>query len=266
MSDEPIASVVRSTLDAYAAGDREAIRRRLGRDYFTHRTGPGEPSAADVVGPLLDDVLAAYPDLTIRLLELDGDDDVARARLALAGTNTGGIWGVPPTGRPFAIDLDVRVRRVRDGYAFNVDGIEGPAVMGFLRELELVNPPEQMHLPPRHAGYRMPELMLRLAWNGQVADRPCAHLGQVRVTRPSGTRCEDCGPDEIYPTVRLCLTCGHLGCCDTSTNRHARAHYQATGHPLMRSLHNAERWMWCYEDGVLVGGDVLDRLAAELGA
>ena len=267
MTDRTAAAVVQSTLDAFAAGDRGAIGRLLGRDYFTHRPGPAAASAAEVVGPLIGDVLAAYPDMTIRLLELEQDgDEVARGRVALAGTNTGGIWGVPPTGRPFGLELGFRLRRVAGGHALNLDGLEPPAIMGFFREVELVNPADQMHLPPRHRNYQMPEFLLRLAWNGQVADKPCGHLDQVRFTRPSGTRCEECPPDALYPTIRLCLICGHLGCCDTSTEKHARAHFQATGHPLMRSLHNLERWMWCYEDGVLVGGDTLDRLAAELGA
>ncbi len=191
---------------------------------------------------------------------------MARGRVAISGTNTGGIWGVPATRRLLALELDFRVRRVEDGYALNVEGLATPAIMGLLRELELVNPADQMHLPPRHAGYRMPEFILRLAFNGQVADKPCGHLDQVRVTQPPGACCAECGPDDVYPTIRLCLTCGHLGCCDTSTQKHARAHYQDTGHPLMRSILNLERWMWCYEDGVLLGGVTLDRLAAELGA
>jgi uncharacterized UBP type Zn finger protein len=50
----------------------------------------------------------------------------------------------------------------------------------------------------------------------------------------------------------MCLTCGHAGCCDQSPNRHATQHFQATGHPLIRSLEPAEDWMWCYVDVVFV--------------
>ncbi len=267
MPDPETADIVRSSLEAFAGGDRGAIRRTLGRDFFTHRPGAGAPGAAEVAGPLLDDVLAAYPDMTIRLLELSqGDDGVARGRAAITGTNTGGIWGAPPTGRTIALEVDFRVRPVDGGYAFTIDGMAAPAIVGLFRELGLINPADEMHLPPHHPDAIIPEPLLRLAWNGQLADKPCSHLDKVRVTQPNRTACDDCGPDEIFPTARMCVTCGYLGCCDTSLKKHARAHSQAAGHPLIRSLHGPERWMWCYEDGVLVGSETLDRLAAELGA
>jgi hypothetical protein len=266
MADSTVSSAVRATLDAVASGDRGALRRALGRDYFSYRPGPGEATAAEVVGGLVDDVFAAFPDMTLRLVGLSEDGGVASLQLAVSGTNTGGIWGAPPTGRALAMDIDVRVRRVEGGYAFTIDGMVGPAILGLLREVELVNPADQMHLPPRHRGTRLPELLLRMAWNGQVAEKACDHFDQVLTTEPTRVRCDDCGPDDIYPTVRLCVTCGHLGCCDTSLAKHARAHYVATGHPLMRSLHEQERWMWCYEDGVLLGGATTDRLAAQIAA
>ena len=57
----------------------------------------------------------------------------------------------------------------------------------------------------------------------------------------------------------MCLTCGYVGCCDTSKNKHMKQHYQQTGHPLFRSLHLAESWVWCYVDNVLFSGRVLER-------
>ena len=48
----------------------------------------------------------------------------------------------------------------------------------------------------------------------------------------------------------MCLTCGHVGCCDSSRGRHATAHFEATGHPLMRSVEPGETWTWCYVDEV----------------
>ena len=52
--------------------------------------------------------------------------------------------------------------------------------------------------------------------------------------------------------LRICLTCGHVGCCDNSPNRHATAHYRATAHPLIRSLEPGEEWSWCYVDEVFL--------------
>ena len=46
----------------------------------------------------------------------------------------------------------------------------------------------------------------------------------------------------------MCLTCGHVGCCDSSRGRHATGHFEATGHPLMRSMEPGETWAWCYVD------------------
>ena len=46
--------------------------------------------------------------------------------------------------------------------------------------------------------------------------------------------------------LRICLTCGHVGCCDSSAPRHATAHHQATGHPVIRSYEPGEDWRWCY--------------------
>jgi uncharacterized UBP type Zn finger protein len=50
--------------------------------------------------------------------------------------------------------------------------------------------------------------------------------------------------------LRLCLSCGHVGCCDSSQNKHATKHFRATGHPLIRSFQPGEDWRWCYLDEV----------------
>jgi len=49
----------------------------------------------------------------------------------------------------------------------------------------------------------------------------------------------------------MCHTCGHIGCCDSSPNRHATAHFHATGHPIVRSAQPGEDWSWCYADEVM---------------
>jgi uncharacterized UBP type Zn finger protein len=80
-------------------------------------------------------------------------------------------------------------------------------------------------------------------------DVPCEHLKQVKEVQPSATGCEDClrmGGQWVH--LRLCLTCGHVGCCDSSPNRHATAHWHASGHPVIRSFEPGEAWLWCYPD------------------
>jgi len=81
----------------------------------------------------------------------------------------------------------------------------------------------------------------------------CTHLDAIEVTSLAVDvpGCEDClriGGWWVH--LRLCLTCGHVGCCDSSPNRHATAHSKTTRHPIIRSLEPGEDWCWCYEDEV----------------
>jgi uncharacterized UBP type Zn finger protein len=81
----------------------------------------------------------------------------------------------------------------------------------------------------------------------------CAHLDEVRVTElpESVAGCEDClRTGDPWLHLRICLECGHVGCCDSSPNRHASAHAAADNHPLIRSLEPGEDWSWCYVDQV----------------
>ena len=79
----------------------------------------------------------------------------------------------------------------------------------------------------------------------------CEHLIDAPVAARPGTPegCEECLRDGTrWVHVRLCLTCGHVGCCDSSTERHADVHFAETGHPVMRSFETGEAWRWCYVD------------------
>ena len=80
------------------------------------------------------------------------------------------------------------------------------------------------------------------------------HLILVRPVTPRTPQgCEEClsvGSGWVH--LRLCLTCGHVGCCDSSPNRHARRHSDAIGHPIVRSLEAGENWRWCYVDETFV--------------
>ncbi|HXN90820.1 MAG TPA: UBP-type zinc finger domain-containing protein [Candidatus Sulfotelmatobacter sp.] len=81
----------------------------------------------------------------------------------------------------------------------------------------------------------------------------CAHLDEIRQVTPSAEGCEDClrtGGRWLH--LRLCMTCGHVGCCDSSPNKHATKHYHATKHPIIRSFEPGEDWAWCYDDEVML--------------
>lgn len=89
-----------------------------------------------------------------------------------------------------------------------------------------------------------------------IDDATCAHLGAAKPVTGRSTGCEDClriGATWFH--LRLCLACGHVGCCDRSPNQHATAHFQATGHPVIGSLEPGEDWRWCFVDEVALGLD-----------
>jgi len=81
----------------------------------------------------------------------------------------------------------------------------------------------------------------------------CRHLEEAaqrpKGVRPSGHGCKECldmGSDWVH--LRLCLSCGHVGCCDNSPNRHATRHFHMTKHPVIRSFEPDEAWAYCYPD------------------
>ena len=77
----------------------------------------------------------------------------------------------------------------------------------------------------------------------------CTHLDQIRNVKPSASGCEEClKTKDQWVHLRMCLTCGHVGCCDSSKNEHATKHFRATGHPIIRSIEPGEDWRWCYPD------------------
>jgi uncharacterized UBP type Zn finger protein len=86
-----------------------------------------------------------------------------------------------------------------------------------------------------------------------MSEVTCTHLDQVKVERPDHVAgCEDClriGSGWVH--LRVCRTCGHVGCCDSSPNRHATAHVHESGHPIVTSVEPGEDWSYCYLDDAL---------------
>lgn len=84
----------------------------------------------------------------------------------------------------------------------------------------------------------------------------CSHLGQVNPVSKPARVCEDCikiGDNWVH--LRQCLVCGHVGCCDSSKNKHATRHFRESGHPIMHSAEPGEHWVWCYVDEAMVADD-----------
>jgi uncharacterized UBP type Zn finger protein len=82
----------------------------------------------------------------------------------------------------------------------------------------------------------------------------CTHLDSVEILEVPGEveGCEEClASGGSWVHLRMCQTCGHIGCCDNSPGRHATGHHQQTGHPIIRSAEPGEQWSWCYADELM---------------
>ena len=79
----------------------------------------------------------------------------------------------------------------------------------------------------------------------------CSHLDEVADVRPGSDGCQECqrmGGHWVH--LRMCMSCGHVGCCDDSPHRHATAHFSADRHPIIQSYEPGEDWWFCYLDDV----------------
>ena len=83
----------------------------------------------------------------------------------------------------------------------------------------------------------------------------CSHLDQVKLLEAPAeiAGCEECLKDGgTWVHLRMCQTCGHIGCCDNSPGKHATAHNHETEHPIIRSVEPGEAWSWCYPDELMM--------------
>jgi uncharacterized UBP type Zn finger protein len=85
-------------------------------------------------------------------------------------------------------------------------------------------------------------------------DAVAEHAGEIT---PNSTGCEDClAMGGRWVHLRVCMSCGHVGCCDSSPNRHATKHYHSSDHPIVQSYEPGEDWWWCFADelGFVIDG------------
>jgi uncharacterized UBP type Zn finger protein len=108
----------------------------------------------------------------------------------------------------------------------------------------------QKRKPP----FPIPEIVLRRMFTGQWREKKCSHLHLIAVRETDLTVCPDCvALGDEWPSLRMCLVCGYVGCCDGSKNKHMKKHVEATAHPIVRSIDPGEAWIWCYEDDAFIG-------------
>ncbi len=240
--------LVLSFTEAFNSGDLDSIDQYFASDFFTYQPAADEPTATERFRELLTDLKAAMPDLTIVAADFEGAGEVVAATLSVAGTHLGDLWGAPPSGQRVHWVTPVTVRSMGNAFAVRFDEVNLMELIGLLRQFGLVNPPDEMDLPPKYP-VAIPDFLAKVVFTGQAGDMDCPHLADIVVTEPTVDVCAQCVESgDVWPALRMCLVCGNVGCCDTSKNRHAQAHYEETGHPLMRSIRMDEGWMWCYED------------------
>ncbi len=96
--------------------------------------------------------------------------------------------------------------------------------------------------------------------------KSCAHTDHLQAVKPRSDGCEEClRTGDEWEHLRLCLTCGHVGCCDDSKNKHATAHFHSTGHPVIESLEPGEGWRWCYLDEIPLAAEIKEAALAYEG-
>jgi uncharacterized UBP type Zn finger protein len=126
---------------------------------------------------------------------------------------------------------------------------------------ELAERFSRLHVPPPEATDNREDTMSKLE-HGAVrsageeyvigvppVDNACEHVKRLGPVQPSGAGCEKClQAGDTWVNLRLCMTCGHVGCCDDSKNKHATKHHHATHHPVIKSYQPREDWLWCFVD------------------
>ena len=86
-----------------------------------------------------------------------------------------------------------------------------------------------------------------------MARKQCTHTDQIRPVEPVSDVCDECVKmGDTWVHLRWCRTCGHVGCCDSSKNKHATKHFRTSGHPIIQSLEPGEDWNWCYVDQIVI--------------
>jgi uncharacterized UBP type Zn finger protein len=92
---------------------------------------------------------------------------------------------------------------------------------------------------------------VRLLYRGRIA-ATCTHLDEITDPAPSGDGCVEClAAGDWWVHLRRCMACGHIGCCDSSPNKHATKHAHATEHHIVQSYEPGEDWLYCYADELM---------------
>jgi CPA2 family monovalent cation:H+ antiporter-2 len=160
--------------------------------------------------------------------------------LAVVGLRRGGhAWSDPRTELPLAAGDELTLRGSPEAFI---------AAAALFRRAEDAAPAA---LPPPRAPKYVDTTAPITLTPGARAAQACGHLASTRTVLPQTDGCAEClATGARWVHLRACMTCGHVGCCDSSAGKHATAHFHATGHPIMRSVERGERWGWCFVDKI----------------
>jgi CPA2 family monovalent cation:H+ antiporter-2 len=138
--------------------------------------------------------------------------------------------------------------------AAGLDPRIGPFVALYVLILAIVSP--LLAAQSQVLARRLPDWLLRRGWRyvrEQTISTSCTHLDQIRITETDVDVCAECVElGDSWVELRLCTSCGAVGCCDDSPNKHASAHARSTRHPIIEALVPGDRWRYCYLDETLV--------------
>jgi predicted ester cyclase len=233
-------------------GNIDSVHKYMSADYFNYSPKEQEPKAHDVYFSILSDIKAAMSDLHIELADLNVEDDLITGIMTITGTTDGPLWGAPATNKSVTWTVNVSIRNVDGRFTLNLDGVTVPELIGTLRQIDMVPPPEKMDRPHIYPVV-VPEPILQTLFNGTMAEKECDHLENIKVYETDEGECKQCiAQGDIWPALRMCLVCGFVGCCDTSKNKHMKQHYEDTGHGIFRSIRLDEGWGWCYDDNAFI--------------
>jgi predicted ester cyclase len=246
-------TATRTALDKLAqamrGGDAQALAGLISSEWLDRGTRSGQPKPREVWADLTKDVFAAFGKPSVEIGDVRAEGDVLAAKLTVAGTHQAALWGLPPSGKRISVTATARVRLAADGLAVAFGDV---TLIAVLREIGVVPQPETAHQPLVYP-VSIPEMIMKMVFNGGAFEKPCSHLGEIRVTEPPTRRCSACvATGTGWPALRMCVTCGQVGCCDVAVGKHAKKHHEESGHPLVRSINADETWMWCYVDKTIL--------------
>jgi signal transduction histidine kinase len=156
--------------------------------------------------------------------------------------------GIPPDIQPHIFEPFFTTKGVGEGTGLGLVTSYRVVVGMHQGDIRVFSKPGDTHFQ-----VRLPINPHQVTHEKETFNMKCSHLDQIQAVTPSANGCEEClAMGDRWVHLRLCLSCGHIGCCDSSKNKHATQHFHATNHPIVKSFQPGEDWSWCYIDKTFI--------------